>query len=76
MTKKLKKQLEGLDLAEKVVRELVEAGLGTLNGTSVKVYQDLAKQLGHYLVPKDWCSPLCWRFRGLRRMEKGITKRP
>ena len=50
-TKKLKKQLEGLDLAEKVVRELVEAGLGTLNGTSVKVYQDLAKQLGDYYLP-------------------------
>lgn len=49
--KKLKKQLEGLDLAERVMRELVEAGLGTLNGTSVKVYQDLAKQLGDYYLP-------------------------
>ena len=61
-----------------MVKELLEAGLGTLKGTSVKVYQDLAKQLGSttFRVPKDWCSPLCWRFRGLRRMEKGITKRP
>lgn len=50
-TKKLKKQLEGLDLAEKVVRELLESGLGTLTGTSVKVYQDLAKQLGDYYLP-------------------------
>ncbi len=33
------------------MRELVEAGLGTLNGTSVKVYQDLAKQLGDYYLP-------------------------
>lgn len=50
-TKKLKKQLEGLLLAEQVVRELMEAGLGTLTGTSVKVYQDLAKQLGDYYLP-------------------------
>ena len=27
------------------------AGLGTLGGTSVKVYQDLAKQLGDYYLP-------------------------
>lgn len=50
-TKKLKKQLEGLDMAERMVRELTEAGLGTLGGTSVKVYQDLAKQLGDYYLP-------------------------
>lgn len=29
----------------------MEAGLGTLNGTSVKVYRDLAKQLGDYYLP-------------------------
>lgn len=50
-TKKLKKQLEGLDLAEQVVRELMQAGLGTLTGSSVKIYQDLAKQLGDYYLP-------------------------
>lgn len=50
-TKKIKKQLEGLDLAERMVRELVESGLGTLRGTPAKVYQDLAKQLGDYYLP-------------------------
>ena len=49
--KKLNKQLEGLDLAEQMVKELLEAGLGTLKGTSVKVYQDLAKQLGDHYLP-------------------------
>ena len=34
-----------------MVKELLEAGLGTLKGTSVKVYQDLAKQLGDYYLP-------------------------
>lgn len=50
-TKKIKKQLEGLELAERMVRELVESGLGTLRGTPAKVYQDLAKQLGDYYLP-------------------------
>lgn len=49
--KKLKKQLEGLDIAEKVVSELLNAGLATLRGTSLKTYQDLAKQLGDYYLP-------------------------
>lgn len=50
-TKKLKKQLEGLDMAERVVRELMGAGLGTLNGNSLKTYRDLARQLGDYYLP-------------------------
>lgn len=49
--KKLKKQLEGLDMAEQVMTELLNAGLATLKGTSLKTYQDLAKQLGDYYLP-------------------------
>lgn len=50
-TKKLKKQLEGLSMAEEVVRELMNTGLGTLGSSSLKTYQDLAKQLGDYYLP-------------------------
>lgn len=50
-TKKLKKQLDGLSLAQKMIDEMLGAGLGTLSGNSVKVYQDLAKQLGDYYLP-------------------------
>ncbi len=49
--KKMKKQLEGLELAEKLVRELLEAGLGTMGGTALASYRDLAKQLGDYYLP-------------------------
>lgn len=49
--KKIKKQLEGLGLAEKLVRELVKAGLGTMGGTTLKTYEQLSKQLGDYYLP-------------------------
>lgn len=49
-TKKIKKQLEGLDLAEKMVNDLLTNGLGTLAGVSEKVYEKLAKDLGSYYL--------------------------
>lgn len=48
--KKLETQLEGLDLVEKAVKELMSAGLGTMGGTSLKTYQDISKQLGDYYL--------------------------
>ena len=50
-TKKLKKQLEGLGLAEKLVRDLIKAGLGTMGGATLKTYEQLSKQLGDYYLP-------------------------
>lgn len=50
-TKKLKKQLEGLGLAEKLVRDLIKAGLGTMGGAALKTYEQLSKQLGDYYLP-------------------------
>jgi len=44
--KKLDKQLAGLDMAEKMVSELLTAGLGTLAGSSAQSYDKLAKDLG------------------------------
>ncbi|MCM1045210.1 MAG: SWIM zinc finger domain-containing protein [Candidatus Gastranaerophilales bacterium] len=49
--KKLKKQLEGLDLAARLIRELTRAGLGAMGGTTLKNYEQLAKQLGDYYLP-------------------------
>lgn len=48
--KKLQKQLEGLDLVEKAVKELITAGLGTMGGASLPTYQNLSKQLGDYYL--------------------------
>ncbi len=50
-TKKLKKQLEGLEMTEKLVKELMRAGLGTMGGTALDTYRQLAKQLGDYYLP-------------------------
>ncbi|MBD5117758.1 MAG: SWIM zinc finger family protein [Clostridiales bacterium] len=44
--KKLAKQLEGLDMAEKMVDELLTSGLGTLAGSSAQTFDKLAKDLG------------------------------
>ncbi|RKI70125.1 SWIM zinc finger family protein [bacterium 1xD42-67] len=44
--KKLSKQLGGLDMAEKMVDDLLTAGLGTLAGSSAQTYDKLAKDLG------------------------------
>lgn len=49
--KKIKKQLEGLDLAEKLVTDLVKTGLGTMGGTALKTYEQLSKQLGDFYLP-------------------------
>ncbi|MBQ9140787.1 MAG: SWIM zinc finger family protein [Lachnospiraceae bacterium] len=49
--KKIKKQLEGLELAEKLVTDLMKAGLGTMGGTALKTYEQLSKQLGDYYLP-------------------------
>ncbi|MCH5203827.1 MAG: hypothetical protein J1F03_03710 [Oscillospiraceae bacterium] len=48
--KKLEKQLEGLELCEKAVKELMAAGLGTMGGTSLSNYQQLSKQFGDYYL--------------------------
>lgn len=49
-SKKLKKQLEGLDLAERMINDLLNAGLATLAGTSVQTYEKLARDLGSYYL--------------------------
>jgi len=60
-TKKIKKQLEGLQLTEDMIHNLLQAGLGTIEGNSVKTYTDLAKQLGdnYYLFgPQNYVRQL------------------
>lgn len=59
-TKKIKKQLEGLKLTEDMIRSLLQAGLGTIGGNSVKAYTELAKQLGDYYLsgPQNYIQQL------------------
>lgn len=50
-TKKLRTQVEGLELTEKLLEELLKNGLGTMGGASLKNYEQLSKQLGDYYLP-------------------------
>lgn len=48
--KKVTRQLEGLDKAEKMLDELLTAGIGTLAGISAQSFDTLAKELGNYYL--------------------------
>lgn len=49
--KKLKKQLEGLDLAESFVKDMLNRGVYSMNSAATQQYRSLAKQLGDYWLP-------------------------
>jgi len=42
LTKKMKKQLEGLELAEKFLKEVLQTGIASLSGKGLKTYADFA----------------------------------
>lgn len=49
-TKRITRQLEGLDMAEKMASELLCAGIGSLGGSSSQTFDKLAKDLGNYYL--------------------------
>jgi hypothetical protein len=51
-TKKLQKQLEGLDLAENFVRDIFSRGISSVSSISSAQYKTLAKQLGDYYLSR------------------------
>ena len=48
--KRINKQLEGLDMAEKMVSDLLSSGVGSLGGVSSQTFDKLAKDLGNYYL--------------------------
>lgn len=52
LTKKLKKQHEGLELAENFVNDILSRGVTSINNASCEQYKALAKQLGDYYLPE------------------------
>lgn len=69
--KKLKRQLEGLDMAEKMTDNLLTAGLGTLAGASAQTYDKLAKDLGSYYLTGPQMS-----FSRIALLVRNIQKNP
>ncbi|MCM3746776.1 SWIM zinc finger family protein [Paenibacillus pasadenensis] len=51
LKKKIGAQLEGLDMLEKLVHQLVQSGLGSFDKGTLKLIEDQAKQLGNYYIP-------------------------
>ena len=48
--KKAQKQLEGLQVAEKFVNDVMRQGISALSGASLSVYSDLVKEMGNYYL--------------------------
>lgn len=51
LVKKIKAQLEGLELLEKIINSTLQGGLGTINDKSIKILKEQAKQLGNFYIP-------------------------
>ncbi|MEW6304186.1 MAG: SWIM zinc finger family protein, partial [Verrucomicrobiota bacterium] len=51
LKKKIQTQLEGINLLESLVNDLVRSGLGTLNAKSARQMEEQAKQLGNAYLP-------------------------
>jgi hypothetical protein len=51
LKKKIKAQIEGIDLLESLVNDLIRAGLGTLNAKSARQVEEQARQLGNAYLP-------------------------
>ncbi|MCX7749883.1 MAG: SWIM zinc finger family protein [Clostridia bacterium] len=51
LAKKIKAQLEGLNLLEKVTLSIAKAGIGTFNSKTADTLNEQAKQLGNYYLP-------------------------
>ncbi|SFB17207.1 SWIM zinc finger [Cohnella sp. OV330] len=51
LVKKFASQLEGLRLLEKLVLQLVQSGLGSVDKKTVQMIEEQAKQLGNHFIP-------------------------
>lgn len=51
LAKKIKAQLEGLNLLEKLTLDLVRLGIGNMNAKSAREVEEQAKQLGNAFLP-------------------------
>lgn len=69
--KKLQQQLEGLDQAERMVNDLLSAGVSTLSGSSAQSFEKLAKDLGNYYLTGPQIA-----FSRIARTVRQIQARP
>ena len=51
LAKKIKAQLEGIDLLERLTQDLVRLGIGNMNAKTARELEEHAKQLGNAYLP-------------------------
>lgn len=51
LVKKIAAQLEGINIAEKLMIQLVQSGLGSVDSKVLKTAEEQVKQLGNYYIP-------------------------
>ncbi|MGG1636521.1 SWIM zinc finger family protein [Paenibacillus sp. NRS-1760] len=51
LIKKLASQLEGVELVHKLVQQIVQSGLASLDKRSLHMHEEQAKQLGNHYIP-------------------------
>ncbi|RTE10550.1 SWIM zinc finger family protein [Paenibacillus whitsoniae] len=51
LLKKITAQLEGISIAEKLILQVVQAGLGSMDKKMLQTADEQAKQLGNYYIP-------------------------
>ncbi|MCR8630017.1 SWIM zinc finger family protein [Paenibacillus radicis (ex Xue et al. 2023)] len=51
LLKKINAQLEGIELCDKLIRQLVQNGLAGIDSKALKMMDDQAKQLGNFYIP-------------------------
>ncbi|UKS24447.1 SWIM zinc finger family protein [Paenibacillus sp. HWE-109] len=51
LLKKITAQLEGISIAEKLILQMVQSGIGSLDNKALQTAQEQAKQLGNYYIP-------------------------
>ncbi|KNY27441.1 SWIM zinc finger family protein [Pseudobacteroides cellulosolvens] len=75
LKKKVKTQIEGLEVLEKLVYSIVQNGLGTINKKTIALLEDQAKQLGNYYLsgPQAALREFIYLFKENENHEKIYT---
>jgi len=50
LAKKIRAQLEGIEIADKLLQSVVQSGLGVIDGRTLKTLEDQVKGLGNYYI--------------------------
>lgn len=75
LLKKIRAQIEGLELLSKITNNIVQSGLGTIDSNTIELLENQVKQLGNYYLPgaQRLLRELISLFANAEDQEKGYT---